>query len=88
MEKKSVKITELCVTSFNEYIYFQFGRECYCGDSIPQEYNKTTVGDCSMSCIGDNSEKCGGYWKISVYETGRRTFFNYSPRNVIFDTNN
>ena len=44
------------------------GNQCYCGDtiwpySVPQE-----DGNCSTACPGNELERCGGFWKISIYE--------------------
>lgn len=53
--------------------------KCYCGDD-PYQYGPEDVGDfykqaydCNYACIGDSNQICGGFWRLSVYETGKET---------------
>lgn len=59
--------------------YFQNIRECYCGDD-PYQYGPEDVDDqyikdydCNANCSGDSEQICGGWWRLSVYETGNET---------------
>ncbi|CAE6401549.1 unnamed protein product [Rhizoctonia solani] len=42
------------------------GNECYCGNTIKQAY-PTKDADCKTPCSGDNSQSCGGGWRLMVY---------------------
>lgn len=43
-------------------------RAGYCGNDIqPGSFNSTTQADCYMTCMGDNSEYCGGNWRLQMY---------------------
>ncbi|XP_039283867.1 xylosyltransferase oxt-like [Nilaparvata lugens] len=44
--------------------------QCHCGDFKPSTEHKTDESQCSASCPGDQNNKCGGDWRISVYRTG------------------
>ncbi|OQU99815.1 hypothetical protein CLAIMM_05396 [Cladophialophora immunda] len=48
----------------------EYADECYCGNSIPDSGKPVpgVVGDCTMSCAGDDSEFCGGSGTISLYQ--------------------
>ncbi|KAJ4522451.1 hypothetical protein HRR83_003585 [Exophiala dermatitidis] len=48
----------------------EYGRECYCGNSIPSSGAPVpgVVGNCQMQCMGDNSEFCGGPSTLSLYQ--------------------
>ncbi|VDI03752.1 Hypothetical predicted protein [Mytilus galloprovincialis] len=70
----------LCLLYCKEQGYMYSGTEftvkCYCGDD-PYQYGPEDVGDfykqaydCNYACIGDSNQICGGFWRLSVYETG------------------
>lgn len=42
------------------------GNECYCGNTIKQAY-PTKDADCKTACSGDDSQYCGGGWRLMVY---------------------
>lgn len=48
-------------------VYGTSGIECYCGKNLPA--NLIPDSQCSNSCGGIPSEKCGGSWRLSVYAT-------------------
>lgn len=48
----------------------QYGKECFCGNDELPENDNVSDGDCSMDCVGDSRIKCGGYLRISIYQTG------------------
>ncbi|VDI53116.1 Hypothetical predicted protein, partial [Mytilus galloprovincialis] len=48
---------------------------CMCGNN-PYQYGPEDVEDeyirnydCNYDCIGDSEQICGGFWRLSVYET-------------------
>jgi len=45
---------------------FQFGSECYCGDSY-DKYGQLNESACSSNCFANSSEVCGGSKANSVY---------------------
>lgn len=48
----------------------EYGRECYCANSIPKDAAPVPgyMGNCMMKCAGDAGEYCGGAGTISLYE--------------------
>lgn len=48
----------------------EYVNQCYCGNSIPSSAAPVVglVGACTDLCAGDNTEYCGGYGAISLYE--------------------
>ncbi|KAL5633213.1 hypothetical protein ACGC1H_003644 [Rhizoctonia solani] len=42
------------------------GNECYCGNIIKRAY-PTKDADCKTPCSGDDSQSCGGGWRLMVY---------------------
>ncbi|KAK7042275.1 putative fungistatic metabolite [Favolaschia claudopus] len=55
----------------------EYSSECYCGDS----FQATATGgganapdsDCSMSCSGESTQKCGGGNRLSIYSVPQTT---------------
>jgi hypothetical protein len=45
----------------------EYGGECYCGDNFENE-GGVCSGECNVPCIGDNTQMCGGDWKMNVYQ--------------------
>ena len=44
------------------------GDECYCGNALRADANVTSAGDCHVTCeYGPAGEKCGGIWRLDVY---------------------
>ncbi|KAI1259995.1 heme peroxidase [Xylariaceae sp. FL1019] len=61
---------ELCAESCDGWNYWgtEYGRECYCGNSVDAQSNKTEEADCGMVCAGDATEYCGGSNRIEMYK--------------------
>lgn len=59
---------EMCAQYCNQYQYFgvEYSSECYCGNTI---YTGSTNGSnaCTMSCVGNPNETCGGSGGLSMY---------------------
>ncbi|XP_060567882.1 xylosyltransferase oxt-like [Ruditapes philippinarum] len=49
------------------------GLECFCGHTF-KDYTKET--GCNAWCSGNQNERCGGHWRISLYDTSCE-FVNY-----------
>jgi hypothetical protein len=45
----------------------EYGGECYCGNKFENEGGQCS-SECTVPCIGDDSQMCGGDWKMNVYE--------------------
>ncbi|KAK4184466.1 WSC domain-containing protein [Podospora australis] len=58
---------EKCADRCQGYFYFgvQYGRECYCGDALGGV--AAPERDCSMLCVGDKTELCGGPARLNLY---------------------
>ena len=51
------------------YLYFglQYGKECFCGNTIAHNEKKSEF-DCNRKCTGDNSRICGGFFRQSLFK--------------------
>ena len=52
-----------------KYAGLQAASYCLCGNRFGT-YGKRKESDCKFGCSGDSSQKCGGSWRNSVYQTG------------------
>lgn len=43
----------------------EYGKECWCGSGVPKV--KAPEGECSMRCAGDESQSCGGGFRLNVW---------------------
>ena len=61
---------EKCKEFCSKYKFYgvQAGDECHCGDS---DYNfvPSPETECDTSCKGNASQKCGGTWRMNVYDS-------------------
>jgi len=60
---------ESCAAYCAGYIYFgaEYGRECYCGNSLNAGSVPASLGDCSMTCGGDPFAYCGAGNRLQFY---------------------
>ena len=56
----------------------QYGRECFCGETVDSSH-KITKDKCDITCPGDESKKCGGYYTMNIYET------KFKPPQILKD---
>lgn len=55
------KCTTACANAGFKYAGVEFGKECYCGNSLVNGASTTlTSGQCYMTCPGNSAENCGG----------------------------
>ena len=49
----------------------EYSDECYCGSGYLDNVVPPTAdtGDCNMLCAGDDSQFCGGPWRIQLYSS-------------------
>ena len=64
------KCVDFCTGKGFSVAGMEYGRECYCANSIPADAAPKPgyIGDCAMKCSGDNTEFCGGGGTISLYQ--------------------
>lgn len=62
---------ESCMANCTGFDYFgtEYGRECYCGNSLHSTSSKAAAGDCNMVCGGDPTEFCGAGNRLELYST-------------------
>ncbi|XP_056020701.1 zonadhesin-like isoform X2 [Ostrea edulis] len=65
------KCLNICKRKRNIYAGVEYGRECFCGNSIRRK-KKVALSQCKMPCSGYKKEGCGGTWRIAIYRTGVR----------------
>ncbi len=60
---------------------------CLCGNEYGR-YGKVEDAECSYDCSGNTNQKCGAFWRNSVYRTGAQSknrllfiYFFYFMRN-------
>ncbi|CAM9289939.1 unnamed protein product, partial [Scytosiphon promiscuus] len=63
---------EACYTHCSDggfqFMGLQFGYECYCGSmSDAEQDTQFGASDCDITCMGDESSTCGGYWSFDLY---------------------
>ncbi|KAI0129344.1 heme peroxidase [Hypoxylon sp. NC0597] len=62
---------ETCLKNCTGYIYWgtEYGRECYCGNSLHSTSEDAPLTDCNMVCGGDPTEYCGDSNRVELYST-------------------
>ncbi|KAH7064884.1 WSC domain-containing protein [Macrophomina phaseolina] len=65
--------TATCAASSYRIAGLEFGRECWCGNSMNYKTRKTADQGCAMTCSGNSSELCGDSNRLSVFSTGNVT---------------
>ncbi|OAT03696.1 WSC domain-containing protein [Blastomyces gilchristii SLH14081] len=61
---------QICVRSQKPVMALFSGSNCYCGDQIPRESDKTKMSACNSPCDGWPSDTCGGEEAFHVLLTG------------------
>lgn len=62
---------ETCMGNCTGFYYWgaEYGRECYCGDSLAATSESATLPECNMACSGDDTEYCGAGDRIELYSS-------------------
>ncbi|OLN84494.1 WSC domain-containing protein-like protein 5 [Colletotrichum chlorophyti] len=62
---------ESCMANCTGFDYWgtEYGRECYCGNSLDASSASAPLGDCNMLCSGDSTQYCGAGFRIELYST-------------------
>ncbi|CZR50423.1 uncharacterized protein PAC_00295 [Phialocephala subalpina] len=60
---------EKCAAACSGYTWFgvEYGRECYCGDTINTGSVPAPSTDCNFQCPGDATENCGAGNRLNMY---------------------
>jgi len=58
-----------CLDKNFRYAGVQNGGECFCGDTAPPPSKLVGQADCKTNCHGDASQKCGGTWRMNVFDS-------------------
>ncbi|KAK1594865.1 WSC domain-containing protein [Colletotrichum navitas] len=60
-----------CMANCTGFDYWgtEYGRECYCGNSLAPSATSAPLTDCSMQCSGDSTQYCGAGDRIELYST-------------------
>lgn len=60
---------EKCATACSGFKYFglEYGRECYCGNTINEGSQETALAECSFACPGNSAQECGAGGRLSLY---------------------
>ncbi|KAK1993041.1 WSC domain-containing protein [Colletotrichum falcatum] len=60
-----------CMANCTGFDYWgtEYGRECYCGNSLDPSTTSAPLSDCSMQCSGDSTQYCGAGSRIELYST-------------------
>ncbi len=77
----------LCSFSTLLCIYLQ----CFCGTSAPESNRQTSESECSITCNGDSTYKCGAAWKMNIYRIAGSACeyilnFCLSATGVVYET--
>jgi hypothetical protein len=66
-----------CVAAGYSVAGMEYGAQCFCDNSLRNGAATAPETDCSMSCPGNTSQKCGAGNRLSIYYTG--TLAVYQP---------
>ncbi|KAG9562903.1 hypothetical protein KCU79_g6075, partial [Aureobasidium melanogenum] len=58
---------EYCGQNSYQYAGLEYSKECWCGSYLSALSNKLSESNCSLACVGNDSELCGGYLTLSLY---------------------
>ncbi|CAM9620770.1 unnamed protein product [Ectocarpus sp. 6 AP-2014] len=61
---------EVCKALCPGYRYYSvsYSDQCHCSDTIENILDLNLEGTCDMTCAGDASQICGGYYSNNIYE--------------------
>jgi len=63
---------ETCAAACSGFALFgvEYGRECYCGNSLNSGSVSTSTGECNTVCPGNKAQFCGAGNRLNVYKYG------------------
>ncbi|EHK27347.1 uncharacterized protein TRIVIDRAFT_73257 [Trichoderma virens Gv29-8] len=62
---------ETCRDFCSSYVYWgtEYGRECYCGNTLAKSSEAAPIDQCNMVCGGNGAEFCGAGNRLELYST-------------------
>ena len=67
------KCMEACKAQNFGFAGLEYGRECYCSATAPDNTTKSNWQPCDMACPGDSTSLCGGGGALSIYANSNYT---------------
>ncbi|XP_060580600.1 uncharacterized protein LOC132737348 [Ruditapes philippinarum] len=64
------KCVQRCSMEREMFAGVEYSNQCFCGSQL-RPYAKSPESECSYNCGGNSGQKCGGFWRISLYNTHR-----------------
>jgi hypothetical protein len=76
---------EKCQSLCGGYAVFgvEYGTECFCGNTVAATASKAPLSDCSFTCPGDSSQKCGAGDRINLFRNSGSGFVPPSNKPTI-----
>ena len=65
------KCIEFCSNDGYAFAGVESEDECYCGNNAPNQ-NLIADSGCNSKCSGDQTQICGGHWKINIYSVDKK----------------
>ena len=59
---------KICADRGFTYAGTESWNQCYCGNTLGRSITAAGVSGCTMGCAGDGSQKCGGAWRVNLYQ--------------------
>ena len=75
-----------CSKHGNTYAGVQWRDQCYCGDNLPPASHLRPQSECDTQCPGDESQTCGGHWKMNVFNIQRNPVKSIPGRGLVGST--
>ena len=62
---------ETCMGNCSSFVYWatEYGKECYCGNTLDSTVTEAPLSECDMVCDGDATEYCGAGNRLELYST-------------------
>ncbi|KAK6000723.1 hypothetical protein QM012_003448 [Aureobasidium pullulans] len=58
---------QYCGQNSYQFAGLEYSKECWCGSNLSPFSNKLPESNCSLACVGNDTELCGGYLALSLY---------------------
>ncbi|KAF4524158.1 hypothetical protein B566_EDAN010613 [Ephemera danica] len=72
----------LCLQSGFQFAGVQYSTECFCGNDEPPASARLPDSSCNMPCPGDPHKACGGFFTVSVFQTGLAKSPSLPPKSA------
>ncbi|KZV86965.1 WSC-domain-containing protein, partial [Exidia glandulosa HHB12029] len=59
----------LCDSLGYNYAGLEYSNECHCGRGVVKGAGQVASSECNMACAGDETQSCGGSWRMQLYYT-------------------